>query len=43
MGRHEFPFQNHVCSTASEVRDTKRKPAPLLTKATSGPQVLKKL
>lgn len=32
MGRHEFPFKNHVCFAVNEVRDVKRKPAPLLTK-----------
>lgn len=32
MGRHEFPFKNHVCFIVNEVRDIKREPAPLLTK-----------
>lgn len=40
MGRHEFPFKNHVGFIGNEVRDIKRKPAPLLRKLTSAPQVL---
>lgn len=39
-GGHEFPSENQVCFTVNEVRDIKSKPAPLLTKLTSAPQVL---
>lgn len=39
-GGHEFPFENQVCFIINEVGDIKSKPAPLLTKLTSAPQVL---